>query len=89
MKAKGIKKLVSEAFEIPSEAVGAGALTTLIGREKVIIENTKGVAKYEGETLRINTDDGMMEIEGENLTIKVMSDVCIVCEGSIKGIKFI
>ena len=86
---KKFKKAVSEAFEIPLEAVGGSPLITLIGNEKIIIENTKGVARYENEKIRVNTSLGLAEIEGENICIKVLSDRCIIAEGKIDSVRFV
>jgi len=86
---KNIKKMVSEAFEIPSEAVGGGPLITMIGNEKIIVENSKGIAKYEAEKIRVNTSIGLAEIEGKDINIKVLSEQCIVAEGKIEAIRFI
>ena len=86
---KGIRKIVSESFEIPSEAMGSVTVFTAVGREKIIIENPKGIAKYETDVLRINTSEGIAEIEGENMEIKELAEGCVVAEGKITSIKFI
>jgi len=86
---KKIKKIVSEVFEIPSEAVGAEPLITLVGNEKIIVENSRGIAKYESEKIRINTALGLTEIEGKDMNIKVLGEQCVIAEGKIDGIKFV
>ena len=86
---KKVKKIISEAFEIPWEAVGEGPLITLVGNEKIVIENAKGVAKYESEKIRINTSVGMAEIEGEDMKISVLNSCSVIAEGKIESVRFV
>ena len=86
---KKVKKILSETFEIPWESIGTGPLITLVGNEKIVIENTKGVAKYEDEKIRVNTSVGMAEIEGKNMEIKVLNDCSIIAEGKIEILRFL
>ena len=57
--------------------------------KKIVIENTKGVAKYEDEKIRVNTSVGMAEIEGKNMEIKVLNDCSIIAEGKIESLRFL
>ena len=86
---KGVRKIISEVLEIPLETVGSCPLITIAGNEKIVIENSKGIAKYDRQVLRINTSLGIAEITGSDIVIKTLGPSCIIAEGTIEGFRFI
>ncbi len=86
---KGVRKIISEVIEIPSETVGSCPLITIAGKDKIIIENSKGIAKYESDILRVNTSIGIAEVTGKNIVLKTMGPECIIAEGIIESFRFI
>ena len=81
--------LVKEVFGKNLSETTPTTIARAMMPEKIIIENPKGIAKYETDVLRINTSEGMAEIEGENMEIKELAEGCVVAEGKITSIKFI
>ena len=85
----GLRKNMTEAFELPKEIMLNLPLITLIGREEVTIENYKGILEYSEETVRIGTAAGVLRITGRELCLKQLSAECMVVTGKIEEIRFL
>ena len=85
----GIRKNMTEAFELPKEIMLNLPLITLIGREEVTIENYKGILEYSEENVRIGTAAGVLRIAGRELCLKQLSAECMVVTGKIEEIRFL
>ena len=85
----GLRKNMTEAFELPKEIMLNLPLITLIGREEVTIENYKGILEYSEETVRIGTAAGVLRIAGRELCLKQLSAECMVVTGKIEEIRFL
>lgn len=85
----GLRKNVTEAFELPKEIMLDLPLITLTGREEVIIENYKGILEYSEETVRVGTAAGVLRLSGGGLCLRQVSAECIVVAGRIEGLLFL
>ena len=59
---KNIKRNFAEALEIPEEIVLNLPLITMTGRERLVVENYKGVIEYDEKQIRLNTSIGILKI---------------------------
>lgn len=76
---KGLKYSVIENFELPKEIMLNLPLLTIIGTEEARLENYKNIIEFTEEKIRINTNCGILKLEGKNLTISEITsnDICI------------
>ena len=86
---KNIKRTVTQALEISEEIILDLPLITLIGREKLIVENYKGIIEYGDKTVRINTGAGILKIEGDKLLLKNITSESINVTGVISRFEYI
>ena len=87
-KADRIKEKLSDAFELPKDIIMDMPKTTVLGSRQVSIENHKGIIEYDESIVRINTGNGIVKIEGNNLIIKYVLQEEIIIEGDISAIIF-
>ncbi len=87
-KAARFKERLSDAFELPKDIILDIPRTTVLGSQQVSIENHKGIIEYDEKIVRINTGNGIVKIEGNNLMIKYVLQEEIIIEGEISAIIF-
>lgn len=84
-----IKYNISELLELPKDIIMDLAKITVIGNMQVYISNHKGIIEYSLDTIRINTNDGIIKITGENLRIKTIMAEEIIVLGKIEKIELL
>ena len=84
---KKVKKL-EEILEIPTELSTNNPKITILGFEKILIENYKGILEYEEYFVRLNTHIGIININGFNLKLEEMTTDDLIITGKIDSIDF-
>ncbi len=84
-----IKKGLTEGIELPNEIVLNVPLITIVGKNKIVIENFKNIAQYSNEIIKINTSSGIFKIAGKNLSLKELNKNKILIKGILKQFEFI
>lgn len=81
-------RIIDELLEIPIELSTDNPKITIIGFEKVLIENHKGILEYQDYFIRLNTYIGIININGFNLSLEEMNTDDLIITGKIEGIDF-
>lgn len=84
-----IKRAVTEALELPVEAVLNLPVLTMTGREELSVENYRSIIEYSEESIKISTGCGSLRITGEKLLLKQLTSEHIVVSGSIFSLEFL
>lgn len=79
-----LRHTLYHALELPAEAEGL-VRVQLFGRERMSVENHKGVYEYRTELVRLQTGDGMLRVEGEGLSLQELQSERICISGTITG----
>lgn len=86
------KKVMYNRFnsllEIPQEVSTTMPKITIIGFEKMLIENYKGILEYQDFYIRINTYVGILNINGLELNLQEMTSDDLIVTGKIENIDF-
>lgn len=82
---KRLQRRVFETLELPEELVSGVPKATLYGRERLLIENHRGVLEYREDRARIATDMGVVCITGGNLALQELGSEQICISGRIGG----
>ena len=61
---------------------------TIYGTNLVEVDNFKALLDFSQSTLRLNTTDGILRIDGVNLHLAVMTDESVSVKGNIKNLSF-
>ena len=84
---KKVKKL-DDILEIPVELSTNIPKVTILGFERMLIENYKGILEYQDYFVRINTHIGILNINGFNLNLEEMTSDDLLITGKIESIDF-
>ncbi len=88
-KVDDFKYNVSEVFELPKDIVLDLPKIIMIGNLELHVSNHKGIIEYTNEILRINSNIGIIRIEGVNLELKTILSEEIIVTGNIEKIEII
>lgn len=80
------ERQLANFLDLPQDAVLDLPRLTLIGNNRLILENHRGLIAYEKDFIKINVTLGEVEINGEELKLKIVRPDAITVEGIIKGI---
>ncbi len=82
-----LKEKLNNVLELPKEIVLNVPKISIIGYQSVVIENFKGIVIYENTNIKLNTNIGIIDLEGENLLIREITSEDIIIEGIIKKLE--
>lgn len=88
---KAKKSALSKAENILDLATGTlGSLPniTLYGTAALEIDNFKSLMDFSPDTVRVNTTDGIVRIDGINLRLAFITDESISVKGDIRNLSF-
>ena len=79
---------LDEILEIPVELSTNNPKITIVGFERVLIENYRGILEYQDYFVRLNTYIGIININGFNLNLEEMTKDDLLVTGKIDSIDF-
>ena len=79
---------LDEILEIPVELSTDNPKVTIVGFERVLIENYKGILEYQDYFVRLNTYIGIININGFDLKLEEMTTDDLLVTGKIDSIDF-
>lgn len=77
---------LDEILEIPEELSTNNPKITIVGFEKILIENYRGILEYQDYFVRLSTYIGNVNINGFNLKLEEMTTDDLLVTGKIEGI---
>ncbi len=83
-----ISAKVNEILDIPQEISTNIPKITILGFEKMLIENYKSILEYQEFYIRISTYIGIININGYELNLNEMTTDDLLITGKIDGIDF-
>jgi len=84
----GTKEKIVKALELPKEILLNIPKIILLGNKSVVIENYKGILLFEDDTIKVNTNSGILGVSGRKLKITEINADDLLIEGRIKTIEF-
>lgn len=85
---KKVTSKVNRILEIPQEVYSNIPKVTIIGFEKILIENYKGILEYQDFYIRISTYIGILNINGYELNLQEMTGDDLLVTGKVESIDF-
>ena len=74
-------------FEIPQELVSDISKITILGFNKMLVENYKCILEYQDIYIRIKMKQGLINITGFDLEINEMTKDDLIITGNIENIE--
>lgn len=89
MRSKKQKKYtkLSSLLEMPREVVSTDAKITILGFDEIFIENYKNILEYQDIFIRVNTFQGIVNVNGYNLKLEQMTNEDIKITGRVDSIE--
>ena len=81
------KSKINQILEMPREIDNKEPKITIISFDEILIENYKGILEYEEFFIKVDTEIGIININGYKLTLEQITDEDIGIKGTIKGIE--
>jgi sporulation protein YqfC len=83
------KRQFSDYLELPGDIVLDLPKIVLVGNQQVFIENHRGIQEYNPGLVRVVVSDKIIEVTGENLTLRniLPDEICV--EGQITALTFL
>ncbi len=81
------KSKINQILEMPREIDNKEPKITIISFDEILIENYKGILEYEEFFIKVDTEIGIININGYKLTLEQITDEDIGIKGSIKSIE--
>lgn len=83
----GKAELLADIIQVPGDALG-GFKLSLFGKNRLLLENHRGIASYGGELIEIGTGSAKLAVRGQELCIAAMDKRDMVISGSIQALEF-
>ena len=84
-----IEKAISAALALPPEVVSDIPKITLIGKERMRVENYTALVEYQKENIKLKFTGGVIDILGKNFEIRTIGEANIVISGEIETVRFV
>ena len=81
------KSKINQILEMPREIDNKEPRITIISFDEILIENYKGILEYEEFFIKVDTEIGIININGYKLTLEQITDEDIGIKGTIKSIE--
>ena len=81
------KSKINQILEMPREIDNKEPKITIISFDEILIENYKGLLEYEEFFIKVDTEIGIININGYKLTLEQITDEDIGIKGTIKSIE--
>ncbi len=84
----GFLSRAENALDIAQGTLNSLPNITLYGTGTLDIDNFKSLLDFSSDSVRVNTSDGIVRIDGINLHLAFMTDESISVKGEIKNLSF-
>jgi sporulation protein YqfC len=82
------KQAFAAALELPEDIVLNKPRITVSGENQVIIENHKGIVLFQDNMVRVNSESGLITINGTGFEILFMGGSTITIAGRFKSLVY-
>jgi len=85
-KTRKLQVNVMDLLEMPADVMLDLPKLTMIGRQKLLLENHRGIIEYGLTKVRVKTTAGLLTILGEELVLKNLKPDEMLVEGKISSL---
>lgn len=85
---KKLRQKIKETLEMPAEVIMDSPKVVLESNINVWIENYTEVIEYTQNSVKVNTNDFIIKIDGENLTIDFITNEDLSISGKILSVMY-
>jgi len=85
---KKLKQQISDLLDLPGDVMMDLPRIVMLGSAQMVVENHRGITKYNSEEISISTSGGEIIIKGSDLKLRNVLPEEIYVEGGIKSLVF-
>lgn len=85
-KGRGLKAKLAQTLDLPQEVLDHLPVMHLTGKQRLWVENHRGLVAYDPRLIRIRTACGVLAVSGQDLLIKNMGPEELLILGCIEDI---
>ena len=85
---KKLSERVAEAWGVPKDVIMDMPRITVTGDREIYIENHRGIAGFDENSISISSGIGKITVYGERLTISAVRQEDVLISGSFKKIEY-
>lgn len=82
------KELLVESLKLPKDMMMGVFMLSMIGNREVLIENYRGILEYTDTCILLQTKQGQIKFEGNNLMIEYYTNEDMKISGYIASVIF-
>jgi sporulation protein YqfC len=86
---KKLNEWTSQVIDLPPDVTLDLPRMTMIGNQRLMIENHRGLIYFSSEHLKLAIHNGMLELLGSDITIRTITSEDISIEGRIDELKYL
>lgn len=87
-KLRQVTNRIAEELDLPKEIINSEPKIVVHGKSEIIIENHKGIEVFKENEIKINSNLGVITIEGVKLEIRFIGTETIALTGRLKNLSF-
>ena len=80
---------IADALDLPLDVLHDIPRIEIIGCSRVNVENFRGILDYGENCIKINSNTGIIKIDGDELFIESISDEGVFVQGRILRVEFL
>ena len=80
---------IADALDLPLDVMCDVPRTEIMGKERINIENFRGILDYNENCVKINTTSGIIKIDGDGLLIESITDEGVCIKGTVIRLEFV
>ena len=77
---------LAKAADLLDEPIPGLPLVEIMGCQRVLIENHRGICQYSDDLVRIHVKYGVISVHGQHLVLTRMTKEQLVVSGTIQGV---
>lgn len=87
-KLRQVTNKIAEELDLPKEIINGEPKIIVHGKSEIVIENHKGIEVFKENEIRVNSNLGIIKIEGTKLEIRFIGSETIALTGKLNNLSF-
>jgi len=87
-RARRLERVITDFLELPADAALDLPRLTLLGNNRLVLENHRGISEYRSNLVRLKVTIGELEITGTGMFLREIKPDAIALEGNILSLKY-
>ncbi|MGL5615400.1 MAG: sporulation protein YqfC [Sarcina sp.] len=87
-KINDLRVKIAESLEISEEVITNLPKISVIGKNKIIIENHKGIIEFDKHIVKTGSESGIIVITGKNFEVSFLGEDTIIVVGTFHSLTY-